>query len=640
MVGNQQRGVSLLELAILVAITSTLAVSFLSWSLPPAATDADKLRITNQRMDTINNAIATFRVRENRLPCPANATLQNSQSYTASYSDYSGSGGSDVNSMNFDDESLAVDGSSVSCMLPTGGNATVPTRALGLPSDMMYDGWGRKFAFAVNPNLCGDARSGSSNGCNPHSYAITPSDTLTGVAPNYYSVAYQPNLLKVNNGSGGTIASEVAYTLTSYGADGFCGYLPSGTQFGNTIVSNINETQNCSNSSILIQAAPSLTNDLLNRFDDIVTYRTKAQLDSMVSDTTTPLVDQPTCKNNAVIGIASLTKANATTVRNNITGLRTGPSVTATDIVANAADSSFTTTTTDLSIFSAGDTITTSGFDPVAGNNNKSFQVLNSATHRIAVSGALVNESPASASLGNYNNNGDEAILEMMWALQDVCNHYYGTVTATNIAVTDSSTLTFSFNQPNLAKGSLLYSSGFTNSINNNITHIASVTPTTIVIQETNLTVEVAGNNITLNNSFYGTFTGTNISVTGPSTYTIPTGINQVFTSGGGADPTVESEIYISGFSNASNNGIFHISGMTPTTISIQEGTLTTEPAGLRVKLISNSCPGNLGGSPGGAGMPIYSYIHNTCSCPNGTWMTGATCTCPAGQHWSGSSCI
>jgi hypothetical protein len=533
--GNQENGVSLFELSIIITIAAIVAVGFLSWVMPPVITDAEKALITRNRMELINEAMAAFKVKNSRLPCPADKGLfmgQVRQQIPGS-----------INYYDYDDEALSITAASgVDCPTPVGA---VPTRALALPSENMLDGWGRKFLYHVNGNFCNNITTAATAtqalqlGCTARSYSILPTDVADG-EPNNYAVGYNTAKdLVVNDIAGTSLATAAAYVLVSYGANGFNGYLPSGVRMGTSV--NASEAENDGGNVTYIKNAVVINPAAVNRYDDIVTFRTKAQLEGNVVDATTPLVDTTTCDSNRA-GVAAITKSVANTMRTTITAMQGGAAVTSATDISVTGPSTYESVSTDLSVFAIGDVVTVSGF---SGSNNGTFTVTNSSTDTLTV-GTSSLSSPAasgSATITAYNNNGDEVVLDMMMGLQDICNDYYGTKTDTTTAVTSSSV-----------------------------------------------------------------FSGT-----GFNTVTFAVG----------------SDILVSGFTNASNNGIFNITarasdGTSITVRQVVEGVINATPlvtetntTGKKITFITKTCPGNTTGNSGGA---TYDYISNTCRCPNGEW--------------------
>lgn len=557
-----QRGMSLLELSIIITVAAIIAVGYLSWTNPSAITDAEKALVTRDRMMVISKAIETFRIKNNRLPCPAMGQLNqnnvnNSMGIGAiipTKDDTDMTANPLVlNRFDYDDEALSITASGgVDCPQPLG---VVPTRALSLSNDMMLDGWGRKIVYHVNANFCGSDTASAQQltlGCTPRSYAILPTDTAAG-APNNYAVGYnvaKDLVVTAKDEAGVAIPTEgtlgagaaAAYVLLSHGADGYYGYMPSGTKMA--VSTNPDEMENGNEDLTYIKRPISISSTLTDRYDDILIFRTKAQIDSTVIDVTTPLVSKAECAANAsaTAGIAATSAGVAMSMRNNITALRTGFAYdNIADLRTDSTDSSFNSATKDLSVFSVGEIIKTSDFT-TAGNNGN-FTVLTSSISKLVVTGAApitVSETANNGDISSYSNNGDEMVLDMMWALQDVCADYYGAIMAEDIAVTSNNT--------------------FTSSVTGTVPATTMNTPGLIA---------------------------------------------------------VGSQIFVAGFSQAANNGVFTIAARTATTITVAETTLLVEAKGKRITMTTKACPGNSTGNAGGA---IYNYITNSCVCQNGEW--------------------
>jgi len=551
----QQSGFSLVELAIIITIAASLAVATITWIMPAAKTDSDKALLTRNKMIAISKAMEAFRVKNARLPCPALPTM------AMGLTGHQNTGA--TNLFDYDDEAMTItSGTGASAAYCPSATGALPTRALGLDSDFMLDGWGRKFFYAVNANFCGDS---TVNGCNAKSYSILTTDTAGN---NGFTVGYDTTKdLVIKNSAGTTLAAQAAYVVLSYGADGYYAYLQSGSQ--NAVVStNSNEVINGNKTAdpvTYVQSPATISTTLANRFDDIVLFRTKAQLDSDVTDATTPLIDQATCvKNNQVIGL--FTQAIANTMRVDFTALRSG-GVGATDMVTttqtiNGVPSLIFSSTSNDAIFSGlavGTLITTDMPGNTATYTVMSFTV-NPSTNTLTVSNNT--NTPAivadAAQAGNVftSNNGDEVALDILYTVQDACNDYYGTISANDIVITGVNTLA-----------------------------IPAASLATIGYQSTDITT--------------------------------------LFPAG------VSSQIMISGFTNAANNGVFTVTSAaigSPDTVTITTNSFsTTAPdasAGQGITIKSYVCPGNalVVGSPA-----YYNYSTNQCYCPRtgGIWGVG-----------------
>src|ERR1017187_256646 len=164
-----KHGFTLLELSIvlvLIGVIIGMGLVTLTSSL-----QASQYNTTVARMDAIEKALLDYSIANNRIPCPSDLAQISS---SATYGVEAGAGsGSAIG--------VATGVCTGTGMLPqatfkaTSGTVEggVPTRALQLPDDYMYDGWGRRFRYAAAsattatgslpagvPSLCGSAASG------------------------------------------------------------------------------------------------------------------------------------------------------------------------------------------------------------------------------------------------------------------------------------------------------------------------------------------------------------------------------------------------------------------------------------------------------------------------------------------------
>ncbi len=144
-----RRGFTLLELSIvLLLIGLIIGMSLVTLT---GSIQASQYNVTVARMDAIEKALLNFAIANTRIPCPSDLTqLSGSATYGVEAGAGSGSspgvatgactGASMVPVANFTSVSGAAEGG-------------VPTRALGLPDDYIYDGWGRRFRYAVDLSM-------------------------------------------------------------------------------------------------------------------------------------------------------------------------------------------------------------------------------------------------------------------------------------------------------------------------------------------------------------------------------------------------------------------------------------------------------------------------------------------------------
>lgn len=248
-----RQGFSLLELAVVTVIVSGIAASGLV--LGRATIESAQVAATNQRMNVIETALYAYRLANDRLPCPSSLSL------TAASAQYG------VEAAN---PGTCTGGAPAANFTFTSGASTVveggvPVRALNLPDEFMYDGWGRRFVYSVWAPIT--AGKGFVN------YGVTPNCGMTSV----------------RNTSGAARTNRGLYTLYSTGNNGHGGYNVSGQRVAAASV-NADEYINChcnasaANTGYLAtyvqkDYAESATNTL-DAFDDIVRFKERWQLQS------------------------------------------------------------------------------------------------------------------------------------------------------------------------------------------------------------------------------------------------------------------------------------------------------------------------------------------------------------------------
>ena len=242
-------GFTLLEMGVVVVVIALIVAASLSMGQYSVET-ARRINTTN-KLDAIENALMAFRVANNRLPCPADATLADPAvvSGVNYYAVESVNAGACTTGSGYDGNGHRTSAASPArrriiytlLSLPPGGNSNspvgttvaeggVPVRTLNLPDDFMYDGWGRAFAYAVWTPLT----------------AVPTGVPPTGAPAGFVNYGIYGNCLaaKVQN-AGYTNRSTMAdYVLVSYGSDGHGGYLKTGARYSSGS-DNPDEKTNC-----------------------------------------------------------------------------------------------------------------------------------------------------------------------------------------------------------------------------------------------------------------------------------------------------------------------------------------------------------------------------------------------------------
>lgn len=142
-----QKGFSLIELSVVIAIVSVVAVMGLESTA--VFMNRTAYRVTQERLDTIKVAMAKHRYVYGYLPCPANQTVANVSSAYGKEQRDSGTGN--------------CTGSTLASSTLRYGD--VPIRDLNLPLSTMKDGYGNRFRYVVTPGM---AKPGTASGAFAH----------------------------------------------------------------------------------------------------------------------------------------------------------------------------------------------------------------------------------------------------------------------------------------------------------------------------------------------------------------------------------------------------------------------------------------------------------------------------------------
>ena len=260
----KRRGFTLLELSVVLTLIAVIVGGGLV--IGNAFLQKRQLDTTIANMDAIEDAIVKFSVAYNRIPCPGDMTLPPSN---ASYGMEAGAGGG----------SAIATGTGVCSgtgMVPQANFVSsagvseggVPIRALQLPDSYLYDGWGRRLRYAVDPTM-------------------TLSTALPVPVGGVSCPASSPVTVYDSTGSNPRTTGG-AYALMSHGVKGHGAYTRSGA-INNGRSTNTAELANCHcNSSGVATGtyagayvAKAITidpSDDRNSFDDIVTFKEPWQI--------------------------------------------------------------------------------------------------------------------------------------------------------------------------------------------------------------------------------------------------------------------------------------------------------------------------------------------------------------------------
>lgn len=258
---HPQAGYSLLEISVVLAIIAIVTTATLS--MGSSMIESARRVNTHNKLDAIETALMAFRLANNRLPCPGDETLtEHASGYGYEADNTSGTCTGGWPSANF---SYTVAANTPSAAAGTTvAEGAVPVKALGLPDEFQFDGWGRKFAYAVWTPL-----------------TSTDAFITYGVSPNCGAIA-------VENAGHGYRTTDGAYALVSYGPNGHGGYLENGQRYfmgsdnadewTNCHCNASADTSNYAATYVEQDATQTNPNDPNSAFDDIVRFKDRWQM--------------------------------------------------------------------------------------------------------------------------------------------------------------------------------------------------------------------------------------------------------------------------------------------------------------------------------------------------------------------------
>lgn len=220
---TQQSGFSLIELSILIAILSVVLTSILTSRVTKQETQ--RTALTQTRMKEIHKAITQYYFTNGYLPCAASRLT--------------------------DATTTAALGAAVDCSLTTAIAGTqridttatneyqmiqgaLPSRTLGIPDDMMLDGWGNRFTYIVTRRLAIDKATFDA-------YNSLQTTNYTEIRDNANNLLY-----------GSTNKQVTAYLLISHGVDGRGAYNVNGSM-GLVCGTATRDSENCDEDNVFVK---------------------------------------------------------------------------------------------------------------------------------------------------------------------------------------------------------------------------------------------------------------------------------------------------------------------------------------------------------------------------------------------------
>lgn len=314
------KGFSLIELSAVISVAATVAVGYLSWTQPELKTSSEKSISTFDKIKRISESIESFRVKEGRLPCPADPFIRK---------DNTMAGGANVYQNNFGNEGLDTSDQQINGITTLGVDCpqnvgVVPVNSLEIEDDYMFDAWGNYISYQVSDNLCG-----SDEGT-----AILTDDEslLRGCTSIDYNT--RSGNISINNGVE-NITKNAAYILVSHGANAFGAFLSSGQQKSFDDASDA-ELQNIrvltnddavtgmeSLNSVVTSPNQYVQVDTSASFDDIILYKTRVQVEKLTTRKNQQLLTFQECEDNSTM-ISNLSFNDTLQLKDNVSATNLG----------------------------------------------------------------------------------------------------------------------------------------------------------------------------------------------------------------------------------------------------------------------------------------------------------------------------
>ncbi|MCH2547288.1 MAG: prepilin-type N-terminal cleavage/methylation domain-containing protein [Alphaproteobacteria bacterium] len=239
-----EQGYTLVELSVVIAIVAVLVGSTLM--LGTARIDQQKVDSTKDRMALIERALKNYAEVNGRLPCPGDPRLTSSSTNYGKEASTRGDCTTGTIATPHDSGNIV--------------SGSLPFLELALPTDLIFDNWGRKFTYAV------DKRYTATN-----SFAYNAQNSTCGS-------------IIIADEADDTVTPNAIYALISHGLDGHGAYhtaTASPYQL-DALVTNVAALDNAGITSagadafdnrFRMQGYYEDVSDVNNRFDDIIVYK-------------------------------------------------------------------------------------------------------------------------------------------------------------------------------------------------------------------------------------------------------------------------------------------------------------------------------------------------------------------------------
>ncbi len=249
---SDSSGYTLLELSIVLMVLSLVAGFVMP--LITQETIRARNRQMSEKMAALEKALADYRIKNDRLPCPAGFADSVS---SADFAVSAGSAGSCTAA-----SAGACAGSNPVLCRPAANvvSGVVPVRTLGLADDAMIDAWGRRILYVADERM-------------------TASGAFTTYKPQSATGA-----IEVRDESSSARSTSAIAVLLSHGPNGHGAYTRAGSRISES-VTNTMELANCKCTNAAAsgtfdnvfyqRAGAAVSNHAANTFDDVARYYTR-----------------------------------------------------------------------------------------------------------------------------------------------------------------------------------------------------------------------------------------------------------------------------------------------------------------------------------------------------------------------------
>lgn len=272
---RSKSGFNLIELSIVITIVGFLL--YITVRMTSGKAEEEKLAVTQERLNRIEQAITVYYQTFGFLPCPAAPSINHDNMNFAleQPSPKTHAGGNRVDDTDVSCGNVDTSGGSD----PAAYIGIVPTRNLRLSNDYTYDGYGRRITYAVS-RYCVAADNWSA--ANTYKCADSYPSPITTSG----------GTLEIADSSGTTwmtdANSKAAYVIVSHGKNGTGAFKYSGKILGDSSLSpaegnnsKLNETDGTSTAASVLYSDMPISDGNINNayYDDIVRFRTPLQID-------------------------------------------------------------------------------------------------------------------------------------------------------------------------------------------------------------------------------------------------------------------------------------------------------------------------------------------------------------------------